>query len=392
MTGRKTTWIYYILQILYWSESSIVFVYCGAFLQQCGLNNAQIGAFLAAANILCFILSNVLAVVIDRRSVLYSASASILLQAGGIALSLGLILFKKHALVTGGLYMLLISCFLSAGTIYNKLYTDIRINGAEINFARARGAGSLSFALTSLLLAFAVPRSSVRIILYLAVAVSAVQLFLLLSIKPLVSGGGEDASADQGSGDMFSFLRKNTGFALLLLGLILVFAANSALNNFYYLVIENINGPPSGLGTVNFVLALLELLVMIWYGRRSRKNTFRPLAVSLLFFPAKMLAIALARNMPELYAANILHAISFGLYTPVIVDYVNEYIPFSDSAKGHSLTGSSVQLGAFLSTVAFGFLFDQLPVKSCLLILSSLAAVGVPIGLFGIRKQTKKSG
>ena len=48
---------YTALQILYWAEASIVFVYVGFYLQAAGMSNGSVGVTIAFANILSFALS-----------------------------------------------------------------------------------------------------------------------------------------------------------------------------------------------------------------------------------------------------------------------------------------------------------------------------------------------
>ena len=52
---------YTALQILYWAEASIVFVYVGFYLQAAGMSNGSVGVTIACANILSFALSNAFA-------------------------------------------------------------------------------------------------------------------------------------------------------------------------------------------------------------------------------------------------------------------------------------------------------------------------------------------
>ena len=78
---------YTALQILYWAEASIVFVYVGFYLQAAGMSNGSVGVTIAFANILSFALSNAFAELIDRKNKLTSFTASVFLLGLKILLS-----------------------------------------------------------------------------------------------------------------------------------------------------------------------------------------------------------------------------------------------------------------------------------------------------------------
>ena len=156
------------------------------------------------------------------------------------------------------------------------------------------------------------------------------------------------------------------------------------------MVIENAGGNSASIGYVNFVLAALELVVMLIYGRMKNRKYPLLLAVSLMFFPLKFAALAMSKTVTAIYFANILHALSFGLYTPVVVDFIRKTVAYSDSGKGQSLVGSAASLGTFVSTLAFGYMFDTYSPKTCLLVLAVIAALGVPFGIAGIKRMSGK--
>ena len=87
---RQTTVKYSLLQIFYWAQSSAVFVFSGKYLQSAGLINSQIGIFLAFSNILTFVLSGFLAVMMDRAVKGASRRISIVLLITQLGLSIAI--------------------------------------------------------------------------------------------------------------------------------------------------------------------------------------------------------------------------------------------------------------------------------------------------------------
>ena len=383
---------YTALQILYWAEASIVFVYVGFYLQAAGMSNGSVGVTIACANILSFALSNAFAELIDRKNKLTSFTASVFLLGLKILLSCSLAVLKdRNALPVAILYMFLIVFNLMSSIVYNKLYVDIEKSGNTVNFSRARGMGSLSFAVASAILGGLTLKFSVFVIPYLCAGVCLLQLAVLF-----ITGNIRDTVSDEAYGTqdrskgLAAFLRDDPGLCLLALGIAFIFAANNTVNNFYYVVIENAGGNSASIGYVNFVLAALELVVMLIYGRMKNRKYPLLLAVSLMFFPLKFAALAMSKTVTAIYFANILHALSFGLYTPVVVDFIRKTVAYSDSGKGQSLVGSAASLGTFVSTLAFGYMFDTYSPKTCLLVLALIAALGVPFGIAGIKRMSGK--
>ena len=95
----------------------------------------------------------------------------------------------------------------------------------------------------------------------------------------------------------------------------------------------------------------------------------------------------LAATVPLLFAALLLQAPSFALYTAAIVDYVGETVPFEDSAKAQRLAFSMTTLGAVLASVAAGRLYDALPVPTVLWIACAITACGVTLAILGTQNQ-----
>ena len=386
---RQTTVKYSLLQIFYWAQSSAVFVFSGKFLQSAGLINSQIGIFLAFSNILTFALSGCLAVIMDRAEKGASRRISILLLLTQLGLSIAIaFLYDQFPFATGTVYMMLITLMLTAGIIYNKLYSDLIFSGKNVNYSAARGLGSLSMAVTSILFGVLTEKYSVRIIPVCAIGTVFAELIVILFIDITENSLTPEKQAINGKNNRFlPFLRVNHGFVLLLLGIMLIFAGNGAVNNFLYLVVENVGGGESVLGTIQFVVAISELVMMEIYPRISNRKLSLLLQISLVFFPIKLIGISLADSVGGLYVANTLQALSFGLFTPALVDWVRNNISENDSGKGQTLAGSVKHIGIFVSTLIFGFLFDGLSVKICLFIMIVLMVIGATIGIMGIRIQ-----
>ena len=80
-------------------------------------------------------------------------------------------------------------------------------------------------------------------------------------------------------------------------------------------------------------------------------------------------------------------SLSFGLYTPAVVDYINEVIPYEDSAKAQSLASAMAAVGTMIATYASGFMLDRFPVKAVLLVLTVVAVFGAGLSIWGTKRE-----
>ena len=96
-------------------------------------------------------------------------------------------------------------------------------------------------------------------------------------------------------------------------------------------------------------------------------------------FLVKGLAFALAPSIPLLFAAILLQAPSFALYTCAVVLYVSAVIAPENGAKAQSLAFSMTTLGAVGASLVGCWLFDHWSVRTTLLIAAAVCSAGVAV-------------
>lgn len=136
-------------------------------------------------------------------------------------------------------------------------------NGYYLNFGAARGIGSMSYAvlaffLGSLTLIFGLRCLPViGSLLYLLMAV-------LLQAFPETKRSGSSIVSSRGT---VSILRENHRFAVLCLGIILIFISHSAINTYMIQILQKIGKGNQELGQVMAYTAVLEFFVMVGFSR-----------------------------------------------------------------------------------------------------------------------------
>lgn len=377
---------YIILQSLYWCSAASLFCFSVSFLRARGFTNAEAGLVTAFGNLLGLSGSILIGTKIDHgRWRLFSATLAILgllLAASG-----ALMLHAGQDLLTGLSLILCFACCLSLNPLYIKLAGLIQQTDSGFRFSLPRGVGSLAFALTAWAMGLLVQKYSVSVMPLALLCTAGIQLPVLLSLRRVYSLGHPAGEYAENGTPLLFFLRGMPRFALLLLGIAVIFAANNTINSFLINVVQNLRGNYADLGLLTFFSGIIEFPAMLFYSRVNDKSRQRCLRLSLLFFPVKLLAISLAGSVPMLFAAYLFHSLSFGLYTPAVVDYVERTVPPADSAKGQTLTAAAASLGTIVTTLAGGMMLDRFSVQTVLFVLTLIAALGAALGLLATQSQ-----
>ena len=382
--------VYSLLQGFYWMGLGVAVSYCAVYLQGRGYSNSQLGLVMALGYIVSLLLSPSLASLVDsaKRVTVFHVSW-ILLMVQALVL-LCLILIPGQGLSVSALYMLYIAACISGNPMLTQLSVELNRTERTVNYAAARGFGSIFYALGVLLLGYLAERFGSPLLpcaglVILLLQAGALALLNLPGSRPALSG---DSAEKQAGVSLGRFIRENRRFCVLLLGTAIVYFTHNLTNNYLINVVRHVGGGTGSMGALSCFMAVLEFPVMLRYNRFTRR--FRcgsVLRFSLVFFALKALAIALAGSMAGLYAAHMLQIFSFALFTPTMVRYVNLHISGADSAKGQSLAYSMSTLGSVFASFLGGMLFDRISVTAVLFTGAAVSALGVLICQFSIEKE-----
>lgn len=229
-------------------------------------------------------------------------------------------------------------------------------NGYYLNFGAARGIGSMSYAvlaffLGSLTLIFGLRCLPViGSLLYLLMAV-------LLQAFPETKRSGSSIVSSRGT---VSILRENHRFAVLCLGIILIFISHSAINTYMIQILQKIGKGNQELGQVMAYTAVLEFFVMVGFSRFVKgRDCGNILRFTAIFFVLKAIFVPLAPTLPLIYVAFLTQIFSFALFTPASVYYANAILPAGDKVKGQAMiplpSPSATSPAAFSAAISSPF-------------------------------------
>lgn len=369
------------VQGFYAAVSAVVSGYASAFLLSRGCSNREMGFILAAGTVAALLLQPLAADLTDR-SRRFSA-LHVLLALGGV---MGAALLLLGTVREGGAalavtYIALLCALMLAQPFCNSLSAYLQLRGAAINFGAARGTGSLCYAVFAAALGLAVGRTSVNILPFAAFAVNA--LFLAVVAAILIQCRGTEVRLPAGAGKsrgLGRFLRDDPRFLLLMAGVALAYLPHMLYSNFLIRVVMRAGGGDGDLGLLGGWCALTELPAMFLFNRllrRFRSGTL--LCFSALMFACKQLAVCLADTMPLLFAAQLLEGISYALFIPATVRYMEENVPYEDAVKGQTLITAMLSLASVVASLLGGVLLDAIGLQKTL-----LASVFVALAGFGL--------
>ena len=385
---------YMVLQGAYWA------LYCSArnfgtvFLQGRGYSNSVLGLILGVGPLICLFLSAKLAEFVDNRGGRTVYLTNGVLYTALLLLNLFLFFVKGQSLLISFSFAVM-GCLLIC---VNPLNTEISLcagdNPEDINYGRARGCGSLTYAIASAGLGTLVASFSPDLIPLVSAVFAAVNLVGLYFIYQT---GNKDVKKVQTDKDqplkpisLTAFFKRYSKFTVFLFGIALIYFAHNALITYMINIVRNLGAETDTLGRINALMAIMELPAMFLFNRICRRFDCRKvLGVVVVFMVLRVIMICTASSIKGLYLAQVAQAFGFALAVPGLVRYAKVMIPPEDSAKAQSISFAASTLGNVLAGFVGGRLLDIMDISKVLLVLSVTAVIGLAISFANMDMKAK---
>ena len=387
------TFHYMVITGGFWMAFCVVTAYAAVYLQGVGCSNGELGLILALGNVGGALLSPVLGARIDRNRNLRHASVINVLLAVQVALLILLRIHPRHDLITAACYVLYMTAMMPVNAVNLDLCVRLERARAPLDFGLARSMGSMSFVVLSTLLGIITARWGFLTLPLAGLAVVLIQ-FAGNRLIDRDLRAAEDAlppaetAVREQSSSLPVFIRENRMFCLMLFGTIILFIAHNMDGNFLINEIRALGGDTAVMGYVAAFTAITEVPVMMFSSKLPKRwSTVQYIRLSFVFFVLKILAYALAPSIPLFFAARVLQAPSYALYTVLIVGYADHQVARKDSAKAQSLAFSMTTIGSVLASLIGGRMFDTVGVKPTMLAAAAIAAAGAVIALAGTMEK-----
>lgn len=388
MQKVRVTAPYALLQAMTWGIYAVLLSYSSNYLLAKGFNGNGISLVLGVSTALSIGLQLVLAEQISRRPKL--RLHIILLLIGGVLLA-GCAIMLSSGIVAILAFVLACVLFQALPALVNAVGMDAVERGAPINFALARGVGSLGYSLISYLIGVLVTQQGTVVIPVAAGIVVSVFVLAVLWFHGGVERGLSDVAVEKKTtpAKQRGFLRSHKLFGLLLAGSVLLLFSHNLVCNFMLQIMQTKDGGATEQGTTNALAAVVELPVMFLFTYFLRlMRCDRWLKISGVFFAVKVLAMLLAPSVQWVYVAQIFQACGYALYSVSSVYYVESVLP-GEAVRAQSYLASSHSIGSLLAMSTGGVLCEQFSAQAMMVVSIGAGVLGTVITAYAVTRQNK---
>ncbi|RHM59544.1 MULTISPECIES: MFS transporter [Coprobacillaceae] len=373
----KFNLLYALNTVFYYAGYCIVVGYISVYLLSQGLSNTMIGIVLAMSQVLSVLLQPILIDYIEKYQNAKVKKTLLYLTGTVLIFSIILFLFNQYAIVLIGCVIFVLAIVMAMMSLMNSLafeYQEI-----HIIYGVARGLGSLSYALTSLMIGYLLSVYDVSLLPLLYV-IDFAFLMLILKKYHYTETVQEYHHNHHLKESTITFLKKYKFFTCFLVGIILIFFNHTFINHYLIQIIKNLGGGASHMSKAIFIASVVELPMMFLFNKINKvikTNTLMKISVSMFF--VKHLLTFLASNIAIIYVAQCVQIFAYALFIPASVYYVRDNIQSEDQLKGQALITMAMTLAGIFADLCGGILLDVLSVKTVLLIASLISLIGLSI-------------
>ena len=370
------TFKYALIQILFCAVICAISGYATVFLLDKQFTNTIIGTTLSLSNILGVLLQQLIATFVDNSHGKIKARHVVLTMFMIMSVcSILLYFIKGSSFIFLGLFIIIFLLMGALNPFINQMVFEVDQEGKEINFGLARGMGSASYAIASLVLGNLTASYGTNWLplLYLGFALLAfVVCFFFDSKEETVYEVKEEKIKDQ-----TNFFKKYPLLTKVFIGVILIFFGFNTCNSYLIQIVRNVGGTQSHLGMAMFLAAIVELPAMSICAKLIDKHGYsKMMMIAAIFFGIKNTLLWVAPNIIVVYISQLLQFFSYAFFLPVSVYYVKDHVESYDAMKGQALMTGSISLGGVFAGVISGALLDLVGVSSTLLVATIVTWVG----------------
>ncbi len=368
--------------------------FASVFLLAKGYSNSEIGVILAVANILAAVLQPFIADLADRVTRISVIGISEIITVIMMVVTVGMFICKGGTLALSAVFVLLIAWHTVLQPLFNFLTFKLEEGGIHINFGIARSIGSVAYAILVGVLGTLVEMFGVVILPVtgeIILAMLMVSLFLtkrsfdkLRRVKEEQKDYSQQNSVVEPITDekitLIQFIKTNKLFFLVNIGVLGLYFSNSVLNNYMMQIVTEIGGDSEDMGRILSVMAFLEIPTMVFFDAlRKRFSCQFMLKVAAVGFTIKIFLCYIAQSVAMMYAAMGLQLVSFALFLPAMVHFIDEIMRKGEAVKGQALFTTMITVTTIFASFAGGFILDMSNARTLTLISTILTAIGAVI-------------
>ena len=361
--------------------------FSSVFLRYRGMNDMQIGILLAMGTVLSIITQPVLGSLADKMKNLRLSTVTAVFHIAMIPLAVFLMAFSKHVVPVAIAFMLLRYLISASDPFETSMAMEMVNHGYPVNFGLARGIGSAGYAVSSFLMGKAVAGWGEEVIMPCVIVLSLITTVILFTFR-LPAGAKalsetEKKQQEKETLGLFDFMRKNLRFCIFILGVALLFYCHEVRADYMYQIMLNIGCTAEQYGTITAYTATVEMPAMLCFSLLLKRFRARTLMLfSAVCLVLRTLVICYAPNLLWMYLGATMQVVSYGLFVPSSVYYVNELVGEANRNKGQTFLSMGMSISAVLATLIGGTMLnaaggDPHNMLLCGAIISAVGAVAM---------------
>ncbi len=384
------------VQGFYWMIFCPIASFASVYLLSNDFSNQKIGWVMAISSVLAIVLQPAFGALIDRFEKLTLKTVLLVMSLLCVAFLAGIVFLNTGLDWMAVLYVGIVALLYTMQPLVNALTFEYINAGHNINFGVTRASGSICFAVLSTLLGIWVNRYSTAILPIICLILFAGYILLILSFPKVRRSENQTYRIENfvnktGDKEKVGFLRRYDRFIPFLIGTAFLFLFHTIINNFLAQILRPLGGTDADLGVSLTIAAVAELPAFLGFSILvARINTRSLMKFAGFIYALRSIIFLFAASVWMINVGQVFQALTFAIFLPASVYYINEIMHEKDRVKGQTFVTGMGTLGGFFGNVIGGRLLDTSGVFAMLLFGLIGAVIGAALLFYAIRKPKVK--
>lgn len=401
-SDKKLTTKYCALQGTYWMLAAVGLAFVTPLLEAKGFNSIEIGWLNGVKYISVIVFQIWIATFSDQHAKTFPLKwiMEIMGVLGILAAAIFWFLDNNflEAVIVFILYGATVNCL---SPIVDSLSIQYMNHGREFNYTLSRACGSGCWAISCVAIGAFSDLFGVNNILLLQISATVLFLVVCVIMDPVdfskenrLPECGKKSDNDVSFCDLSAedntkvhtswyLIRNYPKYTLFLIGCMILFMGYNLNATFMIDVIEGLGGGHTEFGLGEFVLAVSEMPVALFFVKmRKRFSIDQMMIICALFCTLRAIATTFAPTVSFVILSQTLEVLGLGIFYAGSVYFVMENLPDTDVVKGVSFINvASVGVGQAVASICCGMIKAALGLYNLLLISSAVSFVAIIIML-----------
>ncbi len=287
--------------------------------------------------------------------------------------------------------------------IYGPLFDvwTVRLNERHggVDYGITRGFGSIGYALAAMIAGKCFDAVGIQWMFVLHAVVMGLLIVVVALTENVPCDNQKTVQETNGQqrvsmAKALSMLAKKKKYMLFLFSYLFIGVGMKFVGLFYPILIEVKGGTEGDLGIGLSIMSLSEFPFMFLYSKYSKHFSIEKLMMfSLGMYVVRDIAMLLAPNLLMLELAQVTQGLSFGIFLPAFLFYMNYITPRRITTTAITIVGSAGgALASVAGTFLGGIMVEQLGIYPSMLCCTGLAVIGFGLYLASMKVKRDEIG